>query len=615
MPTSFLANLEAAAFRQASVGMSIVNRQGHFLAVNDRYCDILGRSREELLRLSLVDVNHPDYHSNDVRAVQQLFEGKLQKHIAEKRYRMKSGADVWVRLTATIVEMGGEPCLLGMVEDISSQKKLDKQLVESKRIAHMGSWSWDLPADIVYWSDELYQILGVDKSVTPSYEAYFSMVHRDDVAMVEQTMVRALSNRELYDSEHRIVRRDGSVRVLKNTGTLHLDNQGRVTRLTGFAYDVTEQRAIESKANEGDLHFQQVLDAIPDLVLVKEPGSKLRWANRAFREYYGMSNEQLQGVIDAPFSPPDHTEQYVKDDAQVFRTGTVLEIPQEPVRGHSGEVRIFHTVKSPIRDKSGSIVMTVGVSRDITEKLAAEAAIEEQRMRLVSSAKMSALGEMAGGIAHEINNPLGIIQGVTTCLLDEVNSGTANNASIQEGLKKIINTSIRIAKVVKGLRFFSRNADHDPTIEVEANQIVQDTLELCAERFRVSRVALRVGKIAPAHIECRPTEIAQVLLNLLNNSYDAVVDSQNAWVEVEVTEEKTEVWFKITDSGVGIDPEVAERMMDPFFTTKEVGKGTGLGLSISKGIVESHGGSLEYIADYLYTTFLVRLPRRQKKNL
>jgi PAS domain S-box-containing protein len=114
--------------------------------------------------------------------------------------------------------------------------------------------------------------------------------------------------------------------------------------------------------------YRQILDAIADMVLVKGEGSHIVWANQAFRDYYGMTNEQLRDIIDAPFNPEDHTAQYLRDDLHVFTTGEVLDIPDEPVTRHDGLVQSFHTVKSPIRDQDGTVRMTVGVSRNITEQ-------------------------------------------------------------------------------------------------------------------------------------------------------------------------------------------------------------------------------------------------------
>jgi len=144
--------------------------------------------------------------------------------------------------------------------------------------------------------------------------------------------------------------------------------------------------------------YLQILDALADMVLVKGANSRIAWANKAFREYYGMSNEQLRDIIDAPFNEIDNTAQYVRDDVHVFTTGQVLNIPEEPVTRHDGLEQIFHTVKSPIRDAEGRVRMTVGVSRNITEQKRIKEDLARHREhleRLVSerTAELASLSE------------------------------------------------------------------------------------------------------------------------------------------------------------------------------------------------------------------------------
>ena len=135
------------------------------------------------------------------------------------------------------------------------------------------------------------------------------------------------------------------------------------------AEEIPSAPASASRRVGTDHFYEQILDSIDDMVLVKGPKSRLLWANRAFRDYYGMTNEELRGIIDAPFSEPDHTQHYVKDDSRVFETGQALDIPEEPVNRHDGEVHVFRTVKHPHRDPSGAVVGTFGISRDITGEM------------------------------------------------------------------------------------------------------------------------------------------------------------------------------------------------------------------------------------------------------
>src|SRR6476661_2915763 len=160
---------------------------------------------------------------------------------------------------------------------------------------------------------------------------------------------------------------------------LHLQTQRQIAQI----------ESAQQKLRESEQKYHQILDAIGDMVLVKGPKSKIVWANQAFRDYYGMTEEELQGIVDAPFADPDNTLQYVRDDAFVFDSGHTLQISAEPVTRHDGEVRLFSTIKTPIRNADGQIVMTVGVSRDMTERKKAEEAIKASETKYRSLVETS----------------------------------------------------------------------------------------------------------------------------------------------------------------------------------------------------------------------------------
>jgi PAS domain S-box-containing protein len=146
--------------------------------------------------------------------------------------------------------------------------------------------------------------------------------------------------------------------------------------------------SIEKTMRENLEHSKQFLDAISDMVLIKGEKSRIVWANKAFRDYYGMDNEKLRGMIDASFNEPDYTQQYIKDDTYVFTTGKTLDIPSEPVTRFDKTVRYFHTVKSAILDESGKVIMTIGVSRDITDEKTANELIIKKNEELESLNKL-----------------------------------------------------------------------------------------------------------------------------------------------------------------------------------------------------------------------------------
>jgi signal transduction histidine kinase len=234
------------------------------------------------------------------------------------------------------------------------------------------------------------------------------------------------------------------------------------------------------------------------------------------------------------------------------------------------------------------------------------------REAMAQSAKMVALGEFASGIAHEINTPLTVILFHAARLARTLKEDPANVSLLVEGSSKIEGMATRIAKVIRGLRSFSRDAEKDPFESVSVRTVIQDTMQLCADRLRREGVRIEESyEPEDLKIECRPTQLSQVILNLVNNALDELQSRPEKWIRFEARSLDSDAEITLTDSGPGIPAAVRDKMFQPFFTTKEIGKGTGLGLSISKGLVESHHGSLRLDPDSQRTRFVIRVPKRQ----
>lgn len=229
----------------------------------------------------------------------------------------------------------------------------------------------------------------------------------------------------------------------------------------------------------------------------------------------------------------------------------------------------------------------------LEEKVKANTAvIIEQRGKLEYTTKMSALGEMAGGIAHEINTPLTVIQLSAEQLLESFKEEDVPKEITVGALQRIVKTVTRISKIISGLRSFARDSKDDPMVKISVSEIVEDTFSLCREKLNHNNIQLKFVCDKDAKIMCRPIELSQVLLNLLNNAFDAIHDFPEKWITVEVETFEKHLHLSVIDCGHGIPLDIQEKIMQPFFTTKDVGKGTGLGLSISKGIIEAHGGKI-----------------------
>lgn len=229
---------------------------------------------------------------------------------------------------------------------------------------------------------------------------------------------------------------------------------------------------------------------------------------------------------------------------------------------------------------------------------------------IANSARLASLGQMANGMAHEINNPLAIIQMHAYQLKRLMKEDKFNKEAAIKGATIIEETVFRINNLITGLRDFARDAGTDPIVKVSLSEVVSNTLQFTTEKFVARGIEVRRNKFPDIQVFCRPVQISQVIFNLLNNSYEAIKDSQiHKWIKIEIFEEERFVKLVISDNGSGIDPTIRDKIFHPFFTTKEIGGGAGLGLSSSLGIIEANHGELTLESSLEHTTFIITLPR------
>ena len=243
---------------------------------------------------------------------------------------------------------------------------------------------------------------------------------------------------------------------------------------------------------------------------------------------------------------------------------------------------------------------------DLTHNLSeTKAHLEKQQKDLVRVSRLTSLGEMSAGLAHEINNPLTIIEGATNLLSrykDNIEQFDAKIATINKA-------STRIAKIVSGLRKFSRSDEQAQQKYLSLASIVQEAQFLTEAKSKRSNTSVHYDLKSDAKIQCNDVEIEQVIVNLIGNAIDAVKNNQEKWVKVSVFDDGANVILRVMDSGQGISHDIVDKLFSPFFTTKKVGEGTGLGLSISKGILDEHKASIAVLSDVQNTCFEVRFPK------
>lgn len=263
-----------------------------------------------------------------------------------------------------------------------------------------------------------------------------------------------------------------------------------------------------------------------------------------------------------------------------------------------------------IKNSDGKIMVHIATAKDVTAQKAIEKELQEKRVQNEQTAKLAALGEMSGGIAHEINNPLTIIIGYAEKIANETKKEEMNKGKILKSAKKIEETSMRVTKIVKGLVKFARREEavEDLTL-VELNSIIDETLILCNEKFASMGIELRTDEVKNFYIPCLNVQVSEVLLNLLNNAKDAIKDNDEKWIKILSEESSGRVLIRVVDSGRGIAEEVANKIFEPFYTTKPVGEGTGIGMSISKNIIKNMNGYLYYELFEGHTSFVISFPK------
>ncbi|MBK9039942.1 MAG: HAMP domain-containing protein [Bdellovibrionales bacterium] len=264
-------------------------------------------------------------------------------------------------------------------------------------------------------------------------------------------------------------------------------------------------------------------------------------------------------------------------------------------------------------DEFGALTEAVNVmTRDLNSSR--EKVLQAQE-ELVKAERLSALGELAAGIAHEISNPLAVVLAISDHIEKKLRAQKYQLSDLENDLPKIGRMTNRIIKIIRGLRSFSRDGNNDTFELTQISVLMEDTLTLCNEKIVSHSVGMELSEVPNVQIECRATQIGQVLVNMISNSIDAIETLPEKWIKISLVvscDEKLQI--SITDSGPGIPAEVRDKIMEPFFTTKAVGKGTGLGLSITKSIIEGHNGKISIDAHCPNTRFLIELPLRHGQS-
>ncbi len=403
------------------------------------------------------------------------------------------------------------------------------------------------------------------------------------------------------------------IRVYQNRICLLKRERGNPTVLFS-ATDVTAFMRFESQLDESKQRLNFVLESNQIGTWEYDLNSNALFWDEQMYALHGVTRQQYSNAQDAwAFTTPkDEQDRSQALGFDAMKVGKDLDHVSRVV-WPTGETRHIRS-----RGRMARVTETpprfVGICWDVTRETRLQDELEIQKLKAIHAAKMATLGEMAGGISHEINNPLMIIQGYGSHLKELALSGTRMAPDkLLVYAEKFMTTTARIATIIRGLKSFARISTNDPFTTVPIGQIVADTMTLC--RSRLQSMAILAEIVVPVNfdVQCRPVAISQALLNLIGNSADAIHGLEERWVRIQAERDpaKNQLILTVTDSGRGIVSQVAEKIMEPFYTTKPQGEGVGLGLSISAGLVESHGGRLYLDCASPNTRFVIELPLKQ----
>jgi len=371
--------------------------------------------------------------------------------------------------------------------------------------------------------------------------------------------------------------------------------------IIAIARDVTERQRSEQQFQQTVFQYTAMLDTVPAMVYLKDIDHRYVAVNKAFCDTIGKISSEIIGKTDYDILPIDVADEYHEADKAVMDRDSRVDDHERQSRDNNGDIVWVSTTKVPLHDNQGLVNGVVGLVQDVSD-------IHRSRDQLVQSDKLAAIGTLAAGVAHEINNPIGFINSNLNTMrkylqrtIEHIESLPCDDDTLKKEMKDItsdfgeaIEESIegagRIRDIVADLKSFSR-VDKAGKGNANLNEGIQSTLNIVWNELKYKcKVEKEFGDIPD--IYCMANQLNQVFMNLLMNAGHAITHDQGL-IKIKTWADDSDIYVSIADNGTGIPRENMGKLFEPFFTTKDVGKGTGLGLSLAFDIIKKHGGQID----------------------
>jgi PAS domain S-box-containing protein len=575
-----------------------VDLAGNFTFVNDTLCRQFGYSREELMGM-----NYKVY--TPTKICKKVFEtynlvyrtGKPIKWFPMEQIR-KDGTRLIIENSVSPIrnEKGEIIGFRGVGRDITERLKMEETLAQSEKryrtiLEEMQEayFEVDLAGNFTLFNDAQCRQLGYSREEMTglSYKVITPPDQVKKVFEIYNRIYRTGEPNEMFQAEQ--IRKDGK-RIPVEYSVFPIRNEsGEIIGFRGVGRDITERVQMIEALKQSEERYRTVLEEMEDPYYEMDLAGRFTFFNNALCRRLGYSKEELMGMHYKVYTPPEDCKTVFEQFSKVYRTGEPAKLLLRSSIKKDGTRNFSETSALPIRNERGEIIGFRGITRDLTERKKAEEERKQLEQKAQFASRLASVGELASGVAHEINNPLTGVIGYAHLLLARKDI----SRDVRRDLEIINEGAQRVAGIVKKLLTFARQAKPEQRY-VDINELIRNTLDLRAYELAASniKVSLQLTRDMPMTI-ADPGQLQQVFLNLVINAETEMklaYDRGRLSIKTEKVKSTLRITFK--DTGPGIARENLETIFDPFFTTREVGQGTGLGLSVCHGIVTEHKGRI-----------------------
>lgn len=582
-------NRYALLYDLAPVGYFTFDHDGKILTVNPNGEELL-----ETRHSNLIEQHFENFVLEQDRPVFKHFLrtvfARMEKQTCRVRLVRTRTQSLSVRIEAMATEAGLE--CLAVLLDITEKQRAEQALSESEdnlaraqAMTQVGSWSFAPDSQEIKASAELLRIMRLRPEET-TQEAFASVIHPEDQEKVLEHLRQGIELGESYEIEHRLQFPDHSIRWVYTIVEPALNNAGQVIKVYGTTQDITSRKQAEVELRNKTNELQAIFDSIDDGITVYDHRGKVQHHNLISPQLFPLETRPGQSCREI-FHPDNPSLPHV---CAVERALKGERVDTSLVLEREGQKKCHLDITAtPIRDALGEKNRALVFFRDVSEK-------RMQEMHLIQTEKMSSIGVLATGIAHEINNPLTSVAGFAEALQrrfrdDPELKGVPSLEDFPHYLEVIVRESYRCKGIIDYLLNFGRKSD-GRSVKVDINMALVEITELLKYQPHDHEVRV-VSHLQPdlPGVSGDPSALRQVFMNLLVNAYQAF-DAPGQVDVLTETVNQDRVAVTISDNGRGMAPYILEHIWEPFFTTKEVGKGIGLGLALTYSTVKHHGGEI-----------------------